>query len=152
MFGLHFQLAGKLDAPNDGLVTVFDRLCVFVTWSPVECDPVVRFTRQASSATRTSAGRLPTTRTRRRQHQVFRSRALAQGGGGGRGGRQTDAERGLSAAAGYGGGGPPAAPGAPGTQVRIVADPRTNTIMMHSTFAVFKRIRGVVQALDIPQS
>lgn len=36
--------------------------------------------------------------------------------------------------------------------VRIVADTRSNSIMIHSTLAVYKRVRDVLRALDIPQS
>jgi general secretion pathway protein D len=48
--------------------------------------------------------------------------------------------------------GPVAATGGSGDGVRIVADPRTNTVMVYSTFAIFKRIREVLRALDVPQS
>lgn len=36
--------------------------------------------------------------------------------------------------------------------VRIVPDPRTNTLMVHSTYADFQRIRDVLSTMDIPQS
>lgn len=37
-------------------------------------------------------------------------------------------------------------------QVRIVPDPRTNTLMVYSTYADFQRIRDVVNTMDVPQS
>lgn len=73
------------------------------------------------------------------------------GGGSNRGGSGGQQGNVVAAGLGGGGGGPPGAPGS-GPQVRIVADPRTNTIMVYSTFSIFKRIRDVLQALDIPQS
>ncbi|MFD2249683.1 general secretion pathway protein D [Pseudochelatococcus lubricantis] len=42
------------------------------------------------------------------------------------------------------------APSAP--RVRIVPDPRTNTLMIHATYADFQRIRDVVATMDVPQS
>ncbi|MGV6872691.1 secretin N-terminal domain-containing protein [Pseudochelatococcus sp. B33] len=36
--------------------------------------------------------------------------------------------------------------------VRIVPDPRTNTLMVYSTFADFQRIRDVLSTMDVPQS
>lgn len=43
---------------------------------------------------------------------------------------------------------PPIDPG----DIRIVPDTRNNTILVHSTYRVFNRMREVVAALDIPQS
>lgn len=39
-----------------------------------------------------------------------------------------------------------------GASVRIVADTRNNSIMIYSTYAVFKRVRDVLKSLDVPQS
>src|SRR5262249_22501231 len=39
-----------------------------------------------------------------------------------------------------------------GNTTRIVADMRSNTVMIYSTFAIFKRVRDVLKALDVPQS
>ncbi len=36
--------------------------------------------------------------------------------------------------------------------VRIVPDPRTNTLMVYSTYADFKRVRDVLSTMDVPQS
>jgi general secretion pathway protein D len=46
------------------------------------------------------------------------------------------------------------AAGATGTTqgVRIVPDVRSNSIMLFSTFAIYRRIRDVLRALDVPQS
>ncbi|MGI6244212.1 MAG: type II secretion system secretin GspD [Pseudochelatococcus sp.] len=37
-------------------------------------------------------------------------------------------------------------------QVRIVPDTRTNTLMVHSSYADFQRIRDVLNTMDVPQS
>ncbi|MFT0891561.1 secretin N-terminal domain-containing protein [Pseudochelatococcus sp. G4_1912] len=37
-------------------------------------------------------------------------------------------------------------------QIRIVPDPRTNTLMVYSTYADFQRIRDVLMTMDVPQS
>jgi general secretion pathway protein D len=42
--------------------------------------------------------------------------------------------------------------GAGASPIKIVADGRNNTIMVHSTFSVFQRIREVLKSLDVPQS
>ena len=40
----------------------------------------------------------------------------------------------------------------PTSDVRIVSDDRTNSLLVYSSYAVFKRMREVVQLLDIPQA
>lgn len=37
-------------------------------------------------------------------------------------------------------------------EIRIVADDRTNSLLVYSSYSVFKRMREVVQLLDIPQA
>lgn len=37
-------------------------------------------------------------------------------------------------------------------QTRIVPDPRSNALMVYSTYSVFKRIQDVVRTLDVPQA
>lgn len=63
------------------------------------------------------------------------------GGGGGVGGGPV--------VAGGGGGG---AGGGDGDTTRIVADPRSNSLMVYSTYTLFKRIQDVVRTLDVPQA
>jgi general secretion pathway protein D len=53
----------------------------------------------------------------------------------------------LEGGSGSGGGGG-GSPGGP----RIVADPRTNSIMVYSTYSIYRRMQEVLQALDVPQS
>lgn len=71
-----------------------------------------------------------------------------QGGRGGGNPDQVVADGFDRLESGGGGGGPTAPSGAP----RIVADPRTNSIMVFSTYTVYRRMTEVLQALDIPQS
>lgn len=40
----------------------------------------------------------------------------------------------------------------PKSDVRIVSDDRTNSLLVYSSYSVFKRMREVVQLLDIPQA
>src|SRR5690606_25147176 len=37
-------------------------------------------------------------------------------------------------------------------ETRIVADTRTNSILVYSTYSVYKRMRQVVRTLDVPQA
>lgn len=66
-----------------------------------------------------------------------------------------DAESNGSAKGGDKGAGPfkasvTAAPSA--GETRIVSDPHTNSILVYSTYSVYKRMREVVQTLDVPQA
>lgn len=45
-----------------------------------------------------------------------------------------------------------AAAGGAGPPVRIVPDTRTNSVMVYSTYGMYKRIRDVLRSLDVPQS
>jgi general secretion pathway protein D len=41
--------------------------------------------------------------------------------------------------------------GGGGGQVRFVADTRNNTVMVYSSYSTFKRVKALIQALDVPQ-
>lgn len=47
---------------------------------------------------------------------------------------------------------PAARSAASGSGIRIVPDDRTNSLLVYSTYSVFKRMRDVVQLLDVPQA
>ena len=58
------------------------------------------------------------------------------GGGGGRGG--------YSPPSGGGGGG--------GSETKIVSDTASNSVMVYSSYSLFKRVRDTLQVLDVPQA
>jgi general secretion pathway protein D len=63
---------------------------------------------------------------------------LAPPGGGARGGGQVLVE--------------PTAGNSGGSNIKIVADARSNSVMIYSTYSMFKRVAEVLKALDVPQT
>ena len=82
--------------------------------------------------------------------------AVRPTGGNGKGGGNGGAVQGGGQAGNSGSNGGPFTPSTttapkPG-ETRIVADTRTNSILVYSTYSVYKRMRQVVQTLDVPQA
>ncbi|MEJ1160546.1 type II secretion system secretin GspD [Prosthecomicrobium sp. N25] len=74
---------------------------------------------------------------------------FAMGGAGGAGGSGPGGRGGT--APGSGGSSAGVVAGG-GLGIRIAADTRNNTIMVYSNYSMFKRVREVLKALDVPQS